>query len=243
MLSNAKEKLIAELHTKKGREKHGLCLVEGKKAIDAAGSAVDFTFTRDDTANFDTLVTTETPQDMAAVAAIPTWNIKNILSSSAVVVLDGVQDPGNVGAILRLCLGFAGSAVLIDSADVSSPKVVRASAGAMFDVSWLRMPREDAASFVIETGRVVYRLEPHSFGDSFELTGQDAHLFRGDIIMILGAEGKGISLDVKGTSLEIPHNRILESLNVGHAAAIAMYVHYENRNTGDGSDTVVNPFA
>lgn len=233
MLSNAKEKLIKELHSKKGREKRGLCLVEGKKAIDAAGDAVEFTFTREDTPNFDTLVTTETPQDIAAVAAIPTWDITNILSSPAVVILDGVQDPGNVGAILRLCLGFAGSAVLIDSADVSSPKVVRASAGAMFEVAWIRMARKEVVSFIAETGRVVYRLEPRSRGDSFELDKKNARLFRGDIIMILGAEGKGIRLDAKGVSLQIPHDRILESLNVGHAAAIAMYVHYENRNVDD----------
>jgi len=155
MLSHAQEKRIKQLHTKKGRERLGLCLVEGSKVIATAGEAVDFTFTPRDTRQFYDLVTTETPQDMAGVAQIPRWSVNDIKQSKTIVVLDGVQDPGNVGAILRLCLGFGASLVLIDSADVTNPKVIRASAGAMFQVPWLEVKRTAASRIISSFKRAV----------------------------------------------------------------------------------------
>ncbi len=229
MLSNAKEKLIKELHTKKGREKHGLCLVEGKKAIDAADDSVEFTFTRNDTRHFDDLVTTETPQDIAAVARIPDFTMAQVLERSCLVVLDGVQDPGNVGTIARLCKGYEGSLLLVESADMTNPKVIRSSAGTSLSVPWLRIARDEASAFIDDIGRPIYRLERHGKGASFELSGSENARLTGNIVLILGAEGKGITLDTEGTSLIIPHSDALESLNVGHAAAIAMYVHHTNR--------------
>jgi len=99
MLSNAQEKLIRSLHRKKGREESGQCLVEGAKVIEAAGEAVDFTFTAEDTSEYAKLVTTETPQEVAAVARVPKWSDAEVADSPTLVVLDGVQDPGNVGAV------------------------------------------------------------------------------------------------------------------------------------------------
>lgn len=230
MLSNAKEKLIKELHTKRGREKHGLCLVEGQKAIDAVPpDAIELTFSRDDTTDFDALVTTESPQDFAAVAHIPQYTTRHVLARSTIVVLDGVQDPGNVGAVTRLCLGYAGSLILVDSVDMTNPKVIRSSAGTALDVPWMRVSRTKAPKLIESFGRPIYRLERQGGTRSFELSADCASLLIGDIVLVLGAEGKGITLDIDGTSLMIPHNNTLESLNVGHATAIAMYTHYMNR--------------
>lgn len=229
MLSKAQEKLIKELHSKKGREKYGLCLVEGRKAVEAAGDAVEFTFSRDDTPNFDTLVTTEAPQDVAAVAHIPHYTIEHVLERSMIVVLDGVQDPGNAGAIARLCMGYAGSLILVDSVDMTNPKVIRSSAGTALDVPWVRVARDEIVGLIDSFRRPVYRLERHGSDRSLELSGDRTSLLKGDIVLILGAEGKGITIESGGTSLMIPHSDVLESLNVGTAAAIAMYVHHMNR--------------
>ncbi len=218
MLSKAQEKLIRSLRSRKGREKSGRCLVEGAKVIETAGRAVEFTFTREDTPEFDSLVTTETPQDEAAVARIPEWNRDDIERSPVLVVLDGVQDPGNVGAALRLCLGFGAALLLVESCDAASPKVIRSSAGAMFLVPWMRLTPSDAAEYLASSGRDIFRLERQGGARGPEAIARPKR-----VAVIAGNEGSGIRLPNAGTSVEIPHDDRLESLNVTHALAIALY--------------------
>ena len=98
MLTNSQIKLIKSLHTKKGRQKNGLCLIEGKKIIDQAKNYIEFTFTNKEK-KFKNLVTTETPQNIAGIAKIPKFDLTDISKKATIVVLDNVQDPGNVGTI------------------------------------------------------------------------------------------------------------------------------------------------
>ena len=218
MLSKVQEKLIKQLHTKKGRAKHGLCLVEGSKSLATAGDAVEFTFGERDSTSFKDLVTTETPQDVAGVARVPEWGHDDIASAQTVVVLDGVQDPGNVGAIFRLCLGFGASLVLIESADPTNPKVVRSSAGALFDVPYVEYTKKEGLDYVSTLERPVYRLEKTDSSQDVVSLPQDT-----EIILIAGSEGNGITLPIKGASVSITHSKALESLNVTHALAIALH--------------------
>lgn len=214
MLTKAQEKLIRSLHTKKGRATSGRCLVEGEKCVSVAGDFVDFTFSKHDSESFEKLVTTETPSDIAAVARIPSWGWDRVRSTRTIVVLDGVQDPGNVGSILRLCLGFDAALILIESADVTSPKVIRSSVGALFQVPWQIVPRSDAIERIHSLNRPIIRLE---------LRGERVTKFTRDpVVIIAGSEGNGITLDIMGTSVAIPHNPALESLNVTHALAIIL---------------------
>lgn len=235
MLSKAKEQLVRSLHRKKDREESGLCLVEGNKVIETAGDAVEWTFSRNDSDAFDALVTTDTPQDVVGVARIPRWTREDVSSRSTIVVLDGVQDPGNVGAILRLCLGFDASLVLIESADVTSSKVVRASAGAMFQVPWMAVPRKDAVEFILGFDRPVNRLESSMHAVILPEQRPAVSLSNGrranaeSRILIAGSEGSGIQLDIAGESISILHNPKLESLNVGHALAIVLSQGYERQ--------------
>lgn len=224
MLSNAQQKQIRSLHTKKGRKESGTCLVEGAKVIEAAKDAVLWRFSRVDVETekeFFALVTTSTPQEQAAIAKTPTFSLSDIKKSKTIVVLDGVQDPGNVGTILRLCHGFSASVILIDSADVTSPKVVRSSVGSLFQVPWMVVKRGDAEQLISELKRTIYRLERRATSITLrELPRED------EIILIAGAEGSGIALPVTGTSLVIPHDPSLESLNVASALAIALFHRY-----------------
>ncbi len=218
MLSNAQEKLIRSLHRKKGREESGRCLIEGAKVIETAGEAVDLVFTVSDTPEFEKLVTTETPQETAAVARVPQWSKDDIADSPTLVVLDGVQDPGNVGAVLRLCLGFDATLLLVECADVTSPKVIRSSAGAMFQVPWIKMKPSDAAEYLLACERKIFRLEKNDTAVSPDILGSENR-----IAIIAGSEGSGIRMPNAGTSVEIPHDPRLESLNVTHALAITLY--------------------
>lgn len=222
MLTKKQEKLILSLHTKKGRLASGLCLVEGKKNIDAAGKSIEFIFTEKDTNNFKKLVSTETPQPIAALARIPRPTMKDIIARPIIVLLDGVQDPGNVGAIIRLCLGFNASLLLVDSADPTSPKVIRSSAGAVFSVPWQTIPRTHAEDALFMLNRPVYRLEKSK--------KSDATITDEKIVLIAGSEGRGILLPTKGKSFSIQHNSKLESLNVGHALAIVLAGLYRRTN-------------
>jgi len=224
MLTTVEQKLIKSLHTKKGRDAKGLCLVEGAKVIETAGDAVDFTFTVKDVeyeSEFLKLVTTKTPQTVAAVARIPSWTKEEIDAKSTVLVLDGVQDPGNVGTILRLCLAFNVSLLLIESADVTSSKVIRSSAGAMFQVPWAKVSRPEAAALLLDADREIFRLEKVEKSSPVKdlRTGKPA-------VIIAGNEGSGITLTTPGTSITIAHDELIESLNVGTAVAIALERRY-----------------
>lgn len=227
MLSKAKEKLISELHTKKGRDKLGLCLVEGHKPITTAGKSLKFTFKRSDTDRFDKLVTTETPQDIAGVAQIPKWSLEDVKKSPTIVVLDGVQDPGNIGSILRLCLGFNASLILVDSADVTNPKVIRASTGTMFQVPWIQIKRTKAQEIITNINQPIYRLELKR--DSKILNQKIMSSLESKLTIIAGSEGSGITLKTPGTSLVIPHSLKLESLNVTHALAIFLHSRHSRK--------------
>lgn len=224
MLSKAQQKLIRSLHTKKAREAKGLCLVEGAKVIETAGDAVDYSFTVEDVEHehdFIGLVTTKTPQEIAAVARVPKWTKQEIEEKSTIVVLDGVQNPGNVGAILRLCLAFNASLILIESADVTASKVIRSSAGAMFQVPWVKVSRAEASAVLLESNRDIFRLEKVDNASSVSdlKTKKPA-------IIIAGSEGSGIQLTTNGESIKIDHNEALESLNVANAVAIALNARY-----------------
>lgn len=220
MITRNEKKLIRSLQTKKGRESSGLCLVEGRKVIEAAGKAVELEFDADDIGHvlFGELVTTETPQSVAATARIPKWEDDQVADKKTIVLLDGVQDPGNVGALLRLCLGFDASLVLVESADVASPKVIRSSAGAMFHVPWKKIGRAKVKGYLKSLDRPVYRLEKKQGARPVSLlkTGTP-------IVLIVGSEGNGIKLEIEGKSVFIGHAEELESLNVANATAIALY--------------------
>ncbi len=222
ILSKARVKMIRSLHTNKGRQKSGLCLVEGAKVIETAGDAVDFTFTREDAFDdieFNSLVTTETPQEVAAVARIPEWTNEQLEAAPVMVVLDGVQDPGNVGSLLRLCLAFDASLLLIESVDVTNPKVIRSSVGALFQVPWRSLPRNHAESYLTALGRPVYKLER----TDASTTMLHSTSFKAPFVLVAGSEGNGITIKLEGESVAIEHKDGLESLNVTHAVAIALH--------------------
>jgi TrmH family RNA methyltransferase len=221
MLSRAQEKLIRSLRTKKGREKSGRCLVEGAKLVEEAGRHLEFRFSPDDTAEFKRLVSTETPQTVAGVARLPSWTRKQVLARPTVVLLDHVQDPGNVGAILRLGLGFKAGLLLVESADPTSPKVIRSSAGAIFKTPWLTISRTDAEELLTEPDRPMFRLENRPGAKPLAALTEPPQA-----LIIAGSEGRGISLPAGGQSVAIKHDKALESLNVTQALAIILHARY-----------------
>lgn len=192
-------------------------ILEGEKFVRDAGSLVEFTFTARDTTIYQEVISTEAPQGIAAVARVPEWTREDITAKPTIVVLDGIQDPGNVGTVLRACLGFNASLLLVESAEVTNPKTVRASASAILRVPWRTIARDDAPQFIADLRRPVFRLELKKGAVA------PADISPKPRILIAGNEGKGIKLQVNGTSVAIPHDPRLESLNVAMATSIVLY--------------------
>src|SRR5581483_584349 len=128
-----------------------------------------------------------------------------------VVALDGVQDPGNVGTIVRLAAAFdAGGVVLLPGcADAYGPKAIRASAGAILTVPVTEMSVDE----LLARGLPVFAADASGSSD----------LPRG--IIVFGNEGQGVSREIKerATLIKVEMSDRVESLNVAAAAAILLW--------------------
>lgn len=160
---------------------------------------------------FDQLSDTRTSQGILALFARPRAQDVFARSDSVTVILDGVQDPGNVGTIIRLAAAFDASGVglLPGCADPFSPKAIRASAGAVLQVPIAKI----AVADVVE--RDLYAAD--GTGEAIDLPARNA-------VLVLGSEGAGVSagLRARAKRIAIPMSGRIESLNVGAAAAILL---------------------
>lgn len=142
------------------------------------------------------------------------------LQRGLVLALDGVQDPGNAGAMLRTAAAAGVAQVWLspNCADVWSPKVLRAGMGAHF-----LLPVVERADLPALLTNFAGRKAVTVLDGSISLYQAD---LRGDLVLVMGSEGQGVSREVLALAdlrLAIPMRAGLESLNVGAAAAICLY--------------------
>jgi len=157
------------------------------------------------------------PHDLIFVCEIPDFGSADF-SSGNYILLDSVQDPGNVGTIIRTADAFSIDGVLLygDCADVYNPKAIRASMGAIF--------RQMIFTVGIETLRASKLRMVGTSADSSAKCVSNVNL--SDSIIILGSEGQGISQELLSVCTEmvtIPISENSESLNVATAASILMW--------------------
>ncbi len=235
MLSKNQVKLIQKLHQKKYRNELNLFIVEGKKSINEflqAGYTPQLLIaTEAFTTNVPQhLITSVSKDELRKVSALqnPDEGLavfeqpkhKGILQEGVIVALDNVQDPGNLGTIIRLCDWFGVETLLCNTqtVDCYNPKVVQASMGSLTRVAVHYL---DLAAFLTTTALPVYTMD---------LEGENLYTatFPKDCILILGNEANGISSEVRALSNEVitiprfsKHQRT-ESLNVAMAGAIIL---------------------
>lgn len=142
------------------------------------------------------------------------------LRAGLVLALDGVQDPGNVGAILRTAAAAGVEQVWLSAAcaDVYSPKVLRAGMGAHFMLPLIERAVLPDLLQAFAGQRAVTALD-----GSISLYAAD---LCGSLALVMGSEGQGVSAEVLALAnlrVRIPMRAGLESLNVGAAAAICLY--------------------
>ncbi|GAB7126818.1 RNA methyltransferase [Silvimonas sp. JCM 19000] len=171
-----------------------------------------------DDALFATLTELPSATGLIALAHIP--NAPALRHAGLCLWLDGVQDPGNVGAILRTAAaaGVQQVALSLHSADVWSPRVLRAGMGAHFALEIVE--RTDLLAAASQFNGRIAALMLDGAVDLYESD------LRGDVALVMGAEGQGVSTELEAAAtlrLKIPMQPGIESLNVGHAAAICLY--------------------
>ena len=174
---------------------------------------------------FDNAVPSETPQGVAALVHLKEFSLEEIMERLQVgplVVVAGLQDPGNLGTILRSAEAFGGAGVILGEGTVSpfNAKVVRASAGSIFRVPVIR-GKLDAVSSQLRAREI--RLVATS---SHKGTPLGEARLTGPLAMFIGNEGSGLPRDVMTRMDEvvvIPHAPQVESLNAGVATSILLY--------------------
>jgi len=178
---------------------------------------------------FDATVPSETPQGVAALVRLKEFSLADVLERlqvGPIIVLAGLQDPGNLGTILRSAEAFGSAGVVLGEGTVSpfNSKVIRASAGSIF-----RLP--------VVIGKAAGGIEEISAklrAQSVRLIATSSHKgtpinqvkLSGPAAVFVGSEGSGLPRAVLAQADEliaIPHTQQVESLNAGVAGSIVLY--------------------
>jgi RNA methyltransferase, TrmH family len=172
------------------------------------------------------LADTDHPQGLVAVVEPKSWSPKDLTTHHAprttYLVLDGVQDPGNVGAILRsaLALGAAGVLALPGTAELHNPKVLRGSMGACFKLPNLHLSDAEFSEWL--EGAKLSCWTTAMDGTDIRTAKRPA----GPLVLLLGNEGAGVRPELAARAsarVTIPIAAASESLNVAAAAAILLW--------------------
>lgn len=242
-------KTIRGLHRRAYRDKTGLFIVEGAKLVDeairqqlvikdvlvsqsclkaglGAAHAADFPAIHVvDDRQFAELSTTQSPEGILAVAVAPQHQAARIFAGAAplVVIADAIQDPGNLGTIMRSALAAGSSGIILTTGcvDALNPKVVRSAAGALFRLPFLaEMPADAAIAEAKRHGLKVLACDSAASKPYWQVD------LNGPTALLFGNEGRGSDpavLALADQSITIPMAGGCESLNVGVSAAIILY--------------------
>ncbi len=169
------------------------------------------------------IAATESPQGVVAVAEIPRFTLDSISIAdppAIVLILDGIQDPGNFGTVVRSAeaLGSIAVIALPGTVDPWNPKTVRSSAGSSFRIPVAQAAWAETAEHLRGRGFVLWGAAGE--GDPMPDAPRDR------VALVLGNEGAGLSPAVRGSVdrlVGIPTRGRAESLNVAAAGAILLY--------------------
>jgi TrmH family RNA methyltransferase len=171
------------------------------------------------------LADTDHPQGLVAVVEPKAWAFTDLATRDprpVTLVLDGVQDPGNVGTILRsaLALGAAGVVALPGTAELHNPKVLRGSMGAAFRLPNFHASDAELLTWIDQAKVTLW---------TTTMDGTDIRKARwptGPLALLLGNEGAGVRAEVAArarSAIAVPITAGAESLNVAAAAAILLW--------------------
>ena len=232
-LENQLVKKIASLHKKKFRDEYKMFFIEGMKSIKEAinfNQEIEYILYSPDMVYYDLdiegievskeilckISDTVTPQGIVAVCKIKDENIGILKGKKKIVYLDKVQDPGNVGTIIRTADAFGIDGVVLskECADIYSPKVVRSTMGSIFHLPVIRDVNVEELK---KLNMKIY---------SSSLNGNEEFKIEDNSILVIGNEGNGLRDEVADCAdclIRIPMEGEAESLNAAVAAAVLMF--------------------
>jgi TrmH family RNA methyltransferase len=247
---NARLKELRKAFAHPGRDTHGLVAIEGPHLLEEAvraGLRLKTVFLRmgnegvselnaDNTGVetllvpadiFDSVVQTETPQPVAALVEMPDWTWSHVVRGRGawdplVLVLAGIQDPGNFGTILRSAEAFGATGVVALPGTVNAwnPKAVRASAGSIFRMPVLSLELKECLRDLREGGMRILTTTVHGAEPA------DMINFTGPVALVIGSEAKGVPDEIArhaDASVTIPCPGPVESLNAAVATSVLLY--------------------
>ena len=253
-IHNPKVKLAVSLTMRKYRERHGLLLLEGERLIRQSlsfGARLAYVLAERERLSdamrqeleakgievlpvgaevIRKIAQTQTPQGVVAVAYAAMEDAVDLAAAETLIVLDRIQDPGNLGTILRAAaaVGVSGAILTEGTVDPKNPKAVRASAGAYFRVPLSTGWKPSELSERL--GRWEIRLVAADSRGGLDAFAYD---WRGKWALVMGNEGNGLDPSLKPTHrVFLPMPGGIESLNVGVAASVLLYEAYRRRRDG-----------
>lgn len=235
-MQNEHIKSLVKLKEKKYRDSTNTFLVEGKHLVlesYKAGLVKELILEKDCLfpLNVDTLYVTkdiiqklsslESPSDIMAVV----YKKKELPVGEKVLILDDIQDPGNLGTIIRSAVAFGVDTIVLSpkTVDLYNPKVLRSTQGMVFHLNILVRPLEEFVSFLKEKDYKILGTKV-TCGNDVRTSKTYSHY-----ALIMGNEGQGVKeelLDLCDEYLYIKMNEECESLNVGVATSILLYELY-----------------
>ena len=232
-INNTKIKNLKKLSQKKYRDKENLFLVEGEHLVNEAnkvGILKEIILLSGKTTNIDCktsyatkevinyLSEVETPQNIIGICD----KKNNVQIGSKVLVLDDIQDPGNLGTIIRSAVAFNFDTILLsnNSVDLYNSKVIRASQGMLFKINIIRTDIKEEIKKLKENNYQILATKVTD-GKNIKLLEKNKK-----ICIIMGNEGNGVSdevLKLADDFIYIKMNGNCESLNVAVATSILLY--------------------
>lgn len=261
---NALVKELRQAFARAERTEDGSCAVEGLRIVEEAirsglrfravffkesaqnmaerllpqiGSNVDTLLLSDSL--FDSTVPSETPQGVAALVRVKEFSVADVLERlqvGPVMVVVGLQDPGNLGTIMRSAEAFGSAGVVLGEGTVSpfNSKVIRASAGSLFRLPVIVAKAAGGLEEISAKLRAQHvRLIATS---SHKGTPLDQARLTGPSAIFIGSEGAGLPRGLMAQVDEliaIPHTAQVESLNAGVAGSIVLYEAARQRREGN----------
>jgi RNA methyltransferase, TrmH family len=190
-----------------------------REAIAHSGSPVEEVAARE----FHTAAETDSPQGVLAIAPIPERSLDGVAASEGlrVLILDAVQDPGNVGTILRTAaaLGATATVALPGTVDLWNAKVVRSAMGALFHHQCMAAGWDDVDEFRLRAAAALWVAD--AGGTPLGERGAPPRL-----CLVVGNEGAGVSAEARARAehaVALPIASVVESLNVAVATGILLY--------------------
>jgi len=190
---------------------------------------------------FDSLVPSESPQGVAALVRLKEFSLEGVLERmhvGPIVVLAGLQDPGNLGTILRSSEAFGSAGVVLGEGTVSpfNSKVVRASSGSVFRLPLVHTHGKSASGKLEEVCEKLRAKGARLIATSSH-RGRSLHEadLKSAAAIFFRNEGAGLPRDVMAKMdefISIPHAQQVESLNAGVAASIVLYEAARQRSNG-----------